>query len=106
MPQVKLAAKHENTIIRKSTFLEGNARRLDRKDYDTKPKPDSDHQRNTFFASRGLLSLGQYGHLNSEPLLSLSSDSLAMTCPHGIIIGGFWSVPCSFETGQTKMEWK
>lgn len=29
-----------------------------------------------------------------------------MTCPHGIIIGGFWSVACSLETGQTKIEWK
>jgi hypothetical protein len=28
-----------------------------------------------------------------------------MTCPHGIIIGGFSSVACSLETGQTKMEW-
>jgi len=64
------------------------------------------HHRNTLRASLGWLSLGQYGHLNRLPLLSRRSDSSAMTCPHGIIIGGFWSVACSFETGQTKIEWK
>lgn len=62
--------------------------------------------RNTFFASRGCDSLGQYGHLKRAPLLSLWRDSSAMTCPQGIIMGGFWSVDCSLETGQTKMEWK
>ncbi len=62
--------------------------------------------RKTLRASRGCDSDGQYGHLKRAPLEIFSSDSLAMTWPHGIIIGGFWSVPCSFETGQTKMEWK
>ena len=58
----------------------------------------------SFFESSGRLSLGQYGHLNRDPLLSLANDSCATTCPQGIIMGGFSSVVCSFETGQTKME--
>lgn len=61
---------------------------------------------NIFRASRGWLSFGQYGHLNRLPLHSRFSDSSAITCPQGIIIGGFWSVACSFDTGQTKIEWK
>lgn len=60
---------------------------------------------NIFRASRGWLSFGQYGHLNRPPLHKRFSDSSAITCPHGIIIGGFSSVACSLETGQTKMEW-
>lgn len=63
------------------------------------------NQRKTFLASLGCDSPGQYGHLNLLFLLSLSSDSCAITWPHGIIMGGFWSVVCSFETGQTKIEW-
>ena len=58
----------------------------------------------SFVESSGLLSLGQYGHLNLDPLLNLANDSCATTCPQGIIIGGFSSVVCSFETGQTKIE--
>lgn len=61
--------------------------------------------KNNFWASFGWLSFGQYGHLNLEPLLSLMRDSCAMTWPQGIIMGGFSSVVCSFETGQTKIEW-
>ena len=64
------------------------------------------YYKNTFTASLGWLSPGQYGHLNRVPLLSLSNDSCAMTCPQGIIMGGFASVDCSLDTGQTKMEWK
>ena len=63
-------------------------------------------QRYTFIASRGCDSPGQYGHLNREPLLTFSSESLQITWPHGIIIGGFSSVACSLLTGHTKMEWK
>lgn len=70
------------------------------------PADQSAPHRNTFLASRGWLSFGQYGHLNRLPLPSRFSDSSAMTCPHGIIIGGFWSVACSFDTGHTKIEWK
>lgn len=62
--------------------------------------------KNTFLASLGWLSLGQYGHLNRLPLPRRFNDSCAITCPHGIIIGGFSSVACSFDTGQTKIEWK
>jgi hypothetical protein len=64
------------------------------------------HYKNTFTASLGWLSPGQYGHLNRVPLLSLAKDSSAMTWPQGIIMGGFASVDCSLETGQTKIEWK
>lgn len=60
----------------------------------------------TSLASFIKLSLGQYGHLNLPPLLSLPRLSRATTCPHGIIIGGFASVVCSLLTGQTKMAWK
>jgi hypothetical protein len=62
--------------------------------------------KNTFFACEGFDSAGQYGHLNLAPLLMRSNESLQMTCPHGISIGGFESVACSLLTGQTKMEWK
>lgn len=54
-------------------------------------------------ASFGWLSIGQYGHLKRPPLLSLCRDSLATTCPQGIIIGGLPSVVCSLLTGQTKI---
>lgn len=58
-------------------------------------------------ASHGMLSLGQYGHLKRNcGLLSLAMESRAITCPQGIIIGGLSSVLCSFDTGQTKIEWK
>src|SRR4051794_25522333 len=62
--------------------------------------------RNTLRASLGWLSLGQYGHLNRLLFPRRFSDSSAMTCPQGIIIGGFSSVACSLDTGQTKIEWK
>lgn len=59
------------------------------------------------FASFEWLSLGQYGHLKRFWLLaSLLNESFATTWPQGIIIGGFSSVDCSFDTGQTNMEWK
>ena len=67
------------------------------------PLPDLTYIK-SFFESSGLLSLGQYGHLNLDPLLNLVNDSWATTCPQGIIIGGFSSVVCSFDTGQTKIE--
>ena len=60
----------------------------------------------TSLASLIKLSLGQYGHLNRPPLLSLCRLSFATTCPHGIIIGGFVSVVCSLLTGHTKIAWK
>ena len=61
---------------------------------------------NSLFASSCRLSFGQYGHLNRDPFANRLNDSSATTCPHGIIIGGLSSVVCSFDTGQTKMEWK
>ena len=38
-------------------------------------------------------------------LLSFAKLSLAMTWPQLIIIGGFFSVACSFDTGHAKIEW-
>lgn len=38
------------------------------------------------------------------PLASLCSVSRHSTCPQASIIGGFCSVPCSFDTGQAKIE--
>lgn len=61
--------------------------------------------RTTSVASFIKLSLGQYGHLNRPPLLSLPRLSLATTWPHGIIIGGFASVVCSLLTGHTNIAW-
>jgi hypothetical protein len=40
-----------------------------------------------------------------DPRQSFCKLSLQITCPHPIIIGGFSSVACSFETGQAKIEW-
>jgi hypothetical protein len=40
-----------------------------------------------------------------DVLLSFCKASLEMTCPQAIIIGGFDSVDCSFDTRQVKMEW-
>lgn len=39
-----------------------------------------------------------------EPLASLFKLSLAITCPHGSIIGQLVSVACSLLTGHVKME--
>lgn len=37
------------------------------------------------------------------PLASLAIVSRQRTCPQLSIVGGFSSVPCSFETGQAKV---
>lgn len=47
------------------------------------------------------------GVRDTDPLflLSFCKLSFVMTCAQDIIIGGFCSVDCSFDTGHVKMEW-
>ena len=48
------------------------------KPLDNVPRPELTYMK-SFLESSGLLSLGQYGHLNLDPLLNLPNDSCATT---------------------------